>query len=469
MIFSQTNTFITDDFLLETAIARQLYYDYAQKMPIIDYHNHLSPAQLSQNIPFENLTQAWLLGDHYKWRAMRANGVSENFITGNASDYEKFEKWAQTVPFTVGNPLFHWTHLELLRYFGIEKLLQPNTASEIYQQASQILQYKTPMQLLCDMNVQVICTTDDPADDLQYHRQIATSNAAIKVFPTFRSDNLFCVEKPNFHSYIEKLSKAVSFEITTLTDLQKAIDLRIDFFDKHNCRLSDFGLGDALFMEKFTEKEVDVIFRKALSQKQISQQEINKYRSFLFIYFGQKYHEKNWVQQYHLGAIRNNNTRLLRQVGADVGCDSVGDFNYATFMSILFGTLDAKNKLSKTITYNLNPSQNEVFATMMGNFNIGQVPSKMQWGAAWWYLDQKDGMTKQLTTLSHLGLLSHFIGMLTDSRSLLSFPRHEYFRRILCNFIGKMISKGELPNDLPFFGKMVENICFYNAKKYFEF
>lgn len=469
MNFSNTNTFITDDFLLETLIAKRLYHDYAENMPIIDYHNHLSPEQLSTNQPFENLTQAWLLGDHYKWRAMRANGVAETFITGTASDAEKFEKWASTVPFAAGNPLFHWTHLELLRYFGIATLLQPNTASVIYQKANEQLQHKTPMELLQMQSVQVVCTTDDPADSLMYHQKIAQSQAGVKVLPTFRSDNLFSIENPNFHKYIEKLSTSVGFTISDLDSLKKAINLRIDYFDQNGCRLSDFGLGSALYIDDFQEEEIALIFKKSVSKIPLSESEIRKYQSFLFIYLGKKYHQKNWTQQYHLGAIRNNNRRLLKKVGADVGCDSIGDFSYAAFMSHFFGRLDADNQLPKTITYNLNPSHNEVFATMMGNFNTHETCGKMQWGSAWWYLDQKDGMEKQLGALSNMGLLSRFIGMLTDSRSLLSFPRHEYFRRILCNFLGNQIAKGELPNDVEFFGKMVQNISYHNAKNYFGF
>lgn len=469
MNFINTNTFITEDFLLETPLAKRLYCDYAEKMPIIDYHNHLSPLQLSENIPFENITQAWLLGDHYKWRAMRANGVEEKFITGDAPDKEKFKQWAKTVPFTVGNPLFHWTHLELLRYFEIKQLLQPNTAESIYESASRVLQSKTPIQLLQEKNVEILCTTDDPTDDLQRHQCISKKSQNLKVYPTFRSDNLFRIESVDFEKYMQKLSLVVGFEINDLQDFQKAIDQRIDFFTESGCRLSDFGLGEAFSLEDFSEEEIDVIFKKKKEEEKLSDKEICKYKSFLFLYLGRKYHEKGWVQQYHLGAIRNNNQRLLKEVGSDVGCDSVADFSYAAFMSGLFGKLDAENKLAKTITYNLNPSHNEVFATMMGNFNTHSTPSKMQWGAAWWYLDQKEGIIKQLTTLAQMGLLSHFVGMITDSRSLLSFPRHEYFRRILCNFLGNLISRGELPNDIDFFGKIVENICYYNAKKYFGF
>lgn len=469
MNFSKNNTFITDDFLLETPQAKRLYHDYAKDMPIIDYHNHLSPEHIVQNTPFENLAKAWLAGDHYKWRALRANGVGEEFITGNASDRDKFQQWAATVPFTAGNPLFHWTHLELLRYFDIPTLLQPNTAEDIYQRANAVLQHKTPIALLQQMKVEVLCTTDDPADNLSYHQQIATQFPEIKVFPTFRADALFRIEASDFQQYVQRLAQSARTDIADLADFQKAITQRIAFFDQNGCRLSDFGVGEAFQIEEFTEEIVNKIFRKSLLGESLSKLEIHQYRSFLFFFLGKKYHEKGWVQQYHLGAIRNNNQKLLKIVGADVGCDSIGDFSYAEFMSQFFGRLDAENQLPKTIIYNLNPSHNEVFATMMGNFNTGGVIGKMQWGAAWWYLDQKDGMEKHLSALSNMGLLSRFVGMLTDSRSLLSFPRHEYFRRILCNFLGNMIAKGELPDDVPFFGKMVENISYYNAKKYFGF
>ncbi len=469
MNFGLTGTFITENFLLETPIAKKLYYNYAAAMPIIDYHNHLSPQRISDNNPFNNLCEAWLAGDHYKWRGMRANGVDETYITGNASDSEKFKKWAETVPYTAGNPLFHWTHLELKRYFNIDTILQPDSAIEIYGIANEILQNKTPQQLLIDMKVEVICTTDDPTNDLQYHKQIAKSNGYTKVFPTFRSDNLFLIEQDTFQDNLNKLSSIGGFAIVSFEGFLNAIDTRIEFFHENGCRLSDYGVGAPIHIEDYTEKEVTIIFKKRLKNEKLSQQEIYKYKSALFFHLGKRYHEKNWVQQFHLGAIRNNNKRLLKEVGADVGCDSIGEYAFAKPMSKLFGSLDFENKLAKTITYNLNSSQNEVFATMMGNFNTGGIPGKMQWGSGWWYLDQKDGMEKQLTTLSNIGLLSRFVGMLTDSRSFLSFPRHEYFRRILCNFLGNMIAKGELPNDLSFFGKMVQDICYNNAKKYFDF
>lgn len=461
--------FITDNFLLHSKAAEILYHQYAKDMPIIDYHNHLSPKLIAENKPVKNITEAWLNGDHYKWRGMRANGVDENFITGNATLEERFNKWAETLPYTLRNPLFHWTQLELKRYFDIDDILQPSTASAIYEKANAILEHTTPAQLLEQMNVKVVCTTDDPTDDLHYHKVIANSNFFTKVYPTFRSDELFFIGQNKFIPYLDKLSTSVNFKIQNHSDFLKAIDARILYFNENGCRLSDFGVGEALVIEEFTEKEITKIFDKKLQGETLSPLEINKFRSSLFIYLGKKYHECGWVQQYHLGPIRNNNTRLVEQVGLDAGCDSIGDFPMAEFMSKLFNTLNSTNQLAKTITYNLNPSQNEVFATMMGNFQTGETPGKMQWGSGWWFLDQKDGMEKQLNALSNMGLLSRFVGMLTDSRSFLSFPRHEYFRRILCDLVAEDINKGLVPNDMEFLGRMIQDICFNNAKNYFNF
>lgn len=468
---SQINskTFITDNFLLNSKEAEILYHEYAKDMPIIDYHNHLSAKQIAENKPVENISKAWLDGDHYKWRGMRANGIEEKFITGSASLEERFEKWAETVPQTMRNPLFHWTHLELKRYFDIDEVLQPSTAAEIYKKANTILAVKTPAQLLEDMKVEVVCTTDDPTDDLEYHEAIAKGDFFTKVYPTFRSDELFFIGQEKFLTYIEKLSVSVGFEIASYENFIKAIDARIGYFNENGCRVSDFGVGEALVVEDFTEEEVAVIFDKKLKRETLSTLEINKYRSSIFIHLAKQYHKFDWVQQYHLGPIRNNNTRLVEQVGLDAGCDSIGDFPMAEFMSKLFNTLNSTDQLGKTITYNLNPSQNEVFATMMGNFQTGGIPGKMQWGSGWWFLDQKDGMEKQLNALSNMGLLSRFVGMLTDSRSFLSFPRHEYFRRILCDLIAEDMNKGLVPNDLPFLGKMVQDICYNNAVNYFQF
>lgn len=464
-----SKNFIHDNFLLENNFAEELYHTYAKNLPIIDYHNHLSVKQIAENKPIKNITEVWLNGDHYKWRGMRANGISEHFITGNASDEEKFEKWAETIPYTIGNPLFHWTHLELKRYFNIDKILKPTTSAAIYKTANAILNKKTPAQLLEEMKVEVVCTTDDPTDSLEYHQQIAAGNYYTKILPTFRSDALFLIDDENFNTYLTKLETTVNFSIKSFEDFLKAIDARIDFFNKNGCRISDYGIGSPLFVNEFSLEEVTAIFNKFQQKIALTSIEVEKYKSCILHYLGKKYHEKGWTQQYHLGAIRNNNKRLQNLFGADAGCDSIGDYPMAESMSKFLNTLDYENKLAKTITYNLNPSYNEVFATMMGNFNTDEIAGKMQYGAAWWFLDQKDGIEKQINTLGNLGLLSRSIGMLTDSRSFLSFPRHEYFRRILCNVLGTAIKKGQIPNDMEWIGKMVTNISYTNAKDYFKF
>lgn len=460
--------FITDDFLLNSKEAITLYHNYAKKTPIIDYHNHLSVKEIAENKPVKNITNAWLKEDHYKWRAMRANGIDEYFITGDATAKEKFEKWAETVPYTLRNPLFHWTHLELKSYFGIDKILQPSTAKEIYRKANVFLKSKTPAQLLEQMNVAVVCTTDDPTDNLKYHKQIASQNFFTKVYPTFRPDKLFLINDEGFTIYLKKLESCVGFSIKNNVDLLKALKNRIEFFDENGCRLSDYGLEE-IYTYNFTNKEVDVILKKSFLGEKVSNEEVQVYGSFLQYHLSKIYYEKEWVQQFHLGAIRNNNIRLLEELGADSGCDSIGDFSHAKAMSQFFGRLDKEGKLTKTICYNLNPSQNEVFATMMGNYNTNEIPGKMQWGSAWWFLDQKEGIEKQLNTLSNIGLLSRFVGMLTDSRSFLSFPRHEYFRRVLCNLIAEDVNKGLVPNDIDFLGKMIQDICYNNAVNYFKF
>ena len=468
---SQINSknFITDNFLLNSQEAEVLYHEYAKDLPIIDYHNHLSAQQIAENKPVNNITNAWLSEDHYKWRGMRANGVEENFISGDASKEKKFMKWAETVPNTLRNPLFHWTQLELKRYFNIDEILQPNNALEIYSKTNRVLETKTPAQLLEQMKVEVICTTDDPTDDLRYHKQIAKARFFTKVYPTFRPDNLFFIGEQKFDAYIRKLEDCVNFSISNYSNLLKAIDNRIDFFHENGCKLSDYGISGAFSFVDFNDDEIQSIFDKNLRGVKLTELEIQQYRSSLLMHLSKKYHEKGWVQQFHLGVIRNNNDRLNELVGADAGCDSIADYPIIEALSAFLNALDRTDQLAKTITYNLNPAQNEVFATMMGNFNTGGVPGKMQWGAAWWFLDQKDGIEKQLNVLSNMGLLSKFIGMLTDSRSFLSFPRHEYFRRILCDVMAEDIRKGLVPNDISFIGKMIEDICYNNAVNYFEF
>lgn len=464
-------SFINDNFLLQSDFAKTLYHDYAKPLPIIDYHNHLSPQQILENTTFENITQVWLYSDHYKWRAMRAYGINEKYITGNASDKEKFLKWAEVVPYTLRNPLYHWTHLELQRYFGVQDLLTPENAEDIYTISSQILKKPTHTScgLLEQQNVESLCTTDDPIDDLKYHKQIAESNKKVKAFPTFRPDKAYAVEDSKaYTSYIRSLEKSVGFSITTYDDLLTALENRIDYFDAHGCKLSDHGLEQ---LHHFSNKKYNVskLFTSVTNGKNLSIEEVQFFRAETMLSLGKFYHNKGWTQQLHLGPIRNNNKRLLKELGPDTGFDSIGDFSQAVGLSGFLNALDSTNQLAKTIVYNLNPADNEVVATMVGNFNDGSIKGKVQFGSAWWFLDQKDGIEKQINTLSNQGLLSCFVGMLTDSRSFLSFPRHEYFRRILCNLLGNDVANGELPNDEKHLGKIVSNICYYNAKNYFNF
>ncbi len=462
--------FLDDNFLLENRTAEILYHEYAAKQPIIDYHNHLPPDEIAADKKFDNLTAVWLNGDHYKWRAMRTMGVPERYITGNATDFEKFQKWAETVPFTIRNPLFHWTHLELRRYFGITDLLTPKTAEKIYNQCSELLNtdaYST-RNLLRKMNVEVVCSTDDPVDDLRFHQQVKQEGMDIKMLPAFRPDKAILIEKESFPAYIQQLGAVAGMEIHTFDDLLQALQNRAAFFDKNGCKLSDHGL-EQVYAEEFTEHEVNAIFKKRMAGLPVTPEEARKFMSAMLYHLGCMYAEKGWVQQFHLGALRNNSTRMMRQLGPDTGFDSIGDWEQAAALSKFLNRLDTENKLAKTILYNLNPRDNEVMATMIGNFNDGSTRGKMQFGSAWWFLDQKDGMEKQINALSNMGLLSCFIGMLTDSRSFLSFPRHEYFRRLLCNLIGRDVHNGELPDDTKWLGGIVEDICYRNAKNYFGF
>jgi len=463
--------FIDDNFLLQTKTAEKLYHEHAKKMPIIDYHNHLIPEQIANNKQFENVTQPWLYGDHYKWRAMRTNGVDEKYCTGNASDWEKFEKWAETVPYTMRNPLYHWTHLELKGYFGINEILNVNSAKNIYDRASEMLQSQEYRVhgLLTKMNVEVLCTTDDPIDSLEYHRNISTQYLRFKVFPAWRPDKAMAVENLDaYNKYIDKLAEVSGVEINNYKALIQALRKRHDFFAEQGCKLSDHGIEN-FYAEDYTDSEIESIFSKARQKKELSGIEILKFKSAMLYDMAILDHEKGWTQQFHIGALRNNNSRLFKKLGPDTGFDSIGDFSIALPMTRFLDKLDSNDKLAKTIIYNLNPSDNEIVATMIGNFQDGTIPGKIQFGSGWWFLDQKDGMEKQIDALSRLGLLSRFVGMLTDSRSFLSFPRHEYFRRILCNTFGNDIENGELPNDIQFIGGLVEDICYNNAKNYFKF
>ena len=462
--------FLDEHFLLQNKTAQHLYHEFAKEMPIIDYHNHLPPDQVANDINFENLTQVWLYGDHYKWRAMRANGVNEQFITGNASDWEKFQQWAATVPYTLRNPLYHWTHLELQRYFDVHDILNADSAQAIYDQCSEKLQSKeySVRSLLKKMNVKLICTTDDPVDSLEYHQQLDKTDSFTKMNPAFRPDKAMNVDDTiTFNQYLTALEKATDISISTFNDYLAAIKNRHAYFAANHCAVSDHGLEE-IYAEDYTQTEIVASFSKIRSGGSLSLEERKKFKSAMLVTFAEWDCEKEWVQQYHLGALRNNNSRMLQQLGPDTGWDSVGDFSQAKALSKFLNRLDTNNQLAKTIIYNLNPADNELMATMIGNFNDGSVAGKVQWGSAWWFLDQKDGMTKQINTLSNMGLLSKFIGMLTDSRSFLSFPRHEYFRRLLCNLFGEEIENGELPNDLSWVGKVIQDICYNNAKNYFN-
>lgn len=461
--------FLDEDFLLHTETSRQLYHEFAREMPIIDYHNHLPPDQIAEDINFANLTQIWLYGDHYKWRAMRTNGISEDFITGTRSDLEKFEKWAATVPYTLRNPLYHWTHLELQRYFDVYDLLGPSTAGNIYEICSEKLQQPdySVRNLLRKMNVKVVCTTDDPVDDLAYHKTMAGDGFEIKVLPAWRPDKAMNVDNAaTFNEYLGKLEKVSGVSITYYHDYLEALKKRHNYFAAMGCSVSDHGM-DKIYAEPYTENEISDIFDKVRGGKELGVVENHKFKSAMLVEFAIWDHEKGWVQQYHLGAMRNNNGRMMTQLGPDTGWDSIGDYSQGRDLARFLDRLDRNDQLTKTIIYNLNPADNELMATMIGNFNDGSVAGKVQWGSAWWFLDQKDGMTDQLNILSNMGLLSRFVGMLTDSRSFLSFPRHEYFRRIVCNLFGEEMEKGELPNDIKWVGEVIQQISYNNAKEFF--
>lgn len=461
--------FLGPDFLLNSETASRLYHDYAAQMPIIDYHCHLSPKDICEDKIFNNLTEAWLYGDHYKWRAMRTNGIHESFCTGGSPDFEKFEKWAETVPQTLRNPLYHWTHLELQRYFGVTELLNPSSAKRIYDTCSAALQ--TPefsvRNLLRKMNVQLVCTTDDPIDSLEYHIRMRNEGADIKMLPAFRPDQAMNAGDPAaFRLYASRLGQVSGIPVSNYHDYLMALKSRHDFFHDNGCRVSDHGLEE-IYAEEFQEEEIVSIFEKLLQAEAVDNHAQRKFKSAMLIQFAEWDNAKGWVQQFHLGAIRNNNTRMMKVLGPDTGWDSIGTFDQAKPLAKFLNRLDTDNKLAKTIIYNLNPADNEVMASMIGNFNDGSMPGKVQHGSAWWFLDQKDGMIRQMNALSNMGLLSKFVGMLTDSRSFLSFPRHEYFRRLLCDLLGDEVEKGELPHDLDLLGNMVKDICYTNNKTYF--
>lgn len=466
------SSFIGKDFMLMGDTARRLYHEHAARMPIIDYHCHLVPQMIAENHAFSSITEAWLGGDHYKWRAMRANGVEERYITGEASDYEKFERWADTLQHAMRNPLYHWTHLELARIFGIDTVLNPRTARQIYEACN--AQLATPRfrarELMKRCQVEVVCTTDDPADSLRYHRQLQEEGFAIRVLPTWRPDKVMGISDPvAYNDYIDALEEAADLSIGTYEELLDALHKRHDYFAAMGCRLSDHGLA-TFPVADYTEIDLMQIFAKVRGGTAPTPEEAEKFASGLLYDLALMDHEKDWTQQFHIGPLRNNNTRMFRRLGPDAGFDAIGDRAVAQAGHTLLDRLDRHGKLAKTILYNLNPKDNETLCTLAGTFNEAPVAGKVQFGAAWWFLDQEDGMRKQLDTLSSLGLLSRFVGMLTDSRSFLSYPRHEYFRRILCNVLGQEVDNGKLPaSELAFIGGMVEDICYGNAKRYFGF
>ena len=465
--------FITENFLLFSRAAVRLYHEYAREMPIIDYHCHLPPREIAEDRRFENLTRIWLTGDHYKWRAMRAAGVAERYCTGDASDWEKFQKWAETVPQTLRNPLYHWAHLELKRPFGIsDRLLGPATAKGIWEECNAKLARPefSCRGIMRQMKVVLVCTTDDPTDSLEYHQAIAADKSfPIRVLPTFRPDKAMAIESPAaFNAWVARLAQSAGVEIRTLDDFRSALAARHDFFHRQGCRISDHGL-ETMYAEEYTESELAGIFGRLREGRAASPGETAKFKSAISYELAVMDHQKDWTQQFHLGALRSTNSRTLAALGPDTGFDSIGDWPVAGPMARFFDRLDREGRLTRTILYNLNPAWNDLLATMIGNFQDGQTPGKMQFGSGWWFLDQKDGMERQIESLSNQGLLSRFVGMLTDSRSFLSYTRHEYFRRILCNVLGREMEQGILPNDFELIGEMVRDISYNNAAKYFGF
>lgn len=466
-----TNPIVSECFLLKSDLARELYHDYAANLPIIDYHNHLPVKDIAENRSFENMTRLWLEGDHYKWRAMRANGIAEPFITGNKTDWDKFKKWAETVPYTWRNPLFHWTHLELNKIFGIQDILNPQSAKSIFESTGSQLRSGSlnVLDILNKFNVSLLCTTDDPVDSLRWHQKIEESNSTVKVVPAWRPDKAMDLRSAKeFNHYLDQLESASGIDVLTLYDYIAALKDRHTYFHDKGCRLSDHGLEFPFPVEPYTETVIKSIFNEIRSGKEVTTERQKVFMSFILYEMVIWNHEKSWVQQFHVGALRDVNSRGVIHVGKACGFDSIGDFKYAQSMGQFFNRLEMEQKLAKTIVYNLNPRDNEMVAAMMGNFQDGSVAGKMQFGAAWWFLDQKDGILNHLNTLSNQGLLSRFVGMLTDSRSFLSFSRHEYFRRILCDLLAQDVVNNELPRDMELLSRIVKDVCHYNAKNYFN-
>jgi glucuronate isomerase len=460
--------FMNEDFMLNNDTAVKLYHDYAEDMPIFDYHCHLSPQMMYEDKPFKNITEIFLGGDHYKWRYMRSNGIDEEYITGSKSDYEKFKAFCSCLGYAVGNPLYHWTHLELKRYFGVEEAVTEASCDAIWDKCNAVIgdTKMSPSYLINRSNVAVICTTDDPIDNLEYHKLIAEKgHINAKVYPAFRPDFLINIEKDTFKEYIGKLSQVSGIEINSYDDLVKAAYARIDYFHAAGCRISDHALDGVPFN---TTCNARAVFRQALSGAAVSQEEVDAYKSAVLIDLAKKYKELGWTMQLHIGALRNNNSRMFERLGADTGFDSIADYAIAAPLSALLDAMEKNGSLPKTILYTLNPKDNYPLATMLGNFQSSETAGKIQFGSAWWFNDQRDGMVEQMKALANLGALNKFVGMLTDSRSFLSYTRHEYFRRILCNLLGTWVENGEFPQNYEILGKIVKDISFNNAVKYFE-
>ncbi|GGJ87728.1 uronate isomerase [Lentibacillus kapialis] len=460
---------IDSNFLLFNETAQQLYHNTAKHMPIIDYHNHLVPEEIAEDKTFENISKVWLSGDHYKWRAMRANAISEEYITGDKSDYEKFLAWAETVPKMIGNPLYHWTHMELKRYFDIDTLLNEETAPMIWEDVNR--QLNTPemsaRSLLKQKNVEFVGTTDDPTDSLETHAALQKEDFGVQVSPSFRPDKALQLENNDFNVWLKKLEQAADVSIEHYDDFLTVLEKRVAYFDKHGCRSSDHGIN-VMFYESASFEEVCDVFEKRLQDRELTQKEIDKFKTYTLMSLGEMYADKEWVMQLHMGPLRNNNTRMFNKLGPDSGFDSIGDRELAVPLGHFLDALEQKEKLPKTVLYSLNQKDYYVLASMAGNFQNDEIPGKIQFGTAWWFNDQIEGMEHQMSVLANVGLISNFIGMLTDSRSFLSFPRHEYFRRILCNLLGKWVEEGKAPNDMKLLDQYVQDICYNNAKRYFN-
>ncbi len=461
--------FMDKDFMLETKVAKKLYHNYAAKMPIIDYHCHLNPKEICEDRRFSSITEIMLGGDHYKWRAMRSNGIPEDYMTGDKSDFEKFEAFAKTLKYAVGNPLYHWTHLELQRFFGIKEILNEKSARSIYDRANAMIASAdfSAQRLIERSNVEIICTTDDPIDTLEYHIKLKEQNK-VKVLPTFRPDKAVNCEQETFIPYMKDLAALTNKEFTDIDALLAALRERIEFFDSVGCRLSDHALAGVPY-KKTNKEEANAAFLKALSGAELTEDEVNAFKTYMLLFFAAEYHKRGWTMQLHIGALRNNNSRMYKKLGPDTGFDSIDDKNIAAPLSALLNACEENENLPKTILYTLNPKDNYVLGTMLGNFQSAEAPSKIQFGSGWWFNDQRDGMEQQMRALANLGLLGRFVGMLTDSRSFMSYPRHEYFRRILCNLIGKWVENGEYPEDYEALGEIITGICYHNAKNFFQF